>query len=169
MSASWAQVQTWNDHVCRHACKDTQTMALTLCNVCAYSCVYVPVCSGARTAHRLVHSDTSLWCMNWRVCVDSREACRSDPGSYSFFSLNRFVTEMDRGVRVCAWSQGLRWHACEGRDGLVSMGARCAYDQDVWIWTMMVRFTFLKDREMARRVRGTSWLKAPDYRRDHGT
>ena len=31
-------------------------------------------------------TETSLWCMDWRVCVDSREACRSDPGGYDFFS-----------------------------------------------------------------------------------
>ena len=65
----------------------------------------------------------SLWFMDRRVCLDSREACSSDPGGYNFFSQDRFVTEMDRGVRVCAWTQGMRWRACEGRDGLVSMRA----------------------------------------------
>ena len=61
--------------------------------------------------------------------------------------------------------------ACvRGRDGLVSMGAWCVYGRDAWTWMHgIVRFMFRKYREMARRVRGTSGLKAPGYRRDRGT
>ena len=40
-----------------------------------------------------------------------------------FFPEISSVTDVDHGVRVRARAQGLRWHACEGRDGLVSMGA----------------------------------------------
>ena len=31
----------------------------------------------------------------------------------TIFFQDRFVTEMDVGVRVHAWAQGLRWRACE--------------------------------------------------------
>ena len=48
----------------------------------------------------------------WTMCEDSQEACSKDPGCYDFFQ-DRFVTEMDDGVRVDAWARGLRWCACE--------------------------------------------------------
>ena len=54
--------------------------------------------------------EMSLWCMDRRVCVDSREACRSDPGCYDFFPRDRFVTELDRGVRVRVRSRRTREH-----------------------------------------------------------
>ena len=49
----------------------------------------------------------------WIMCEDSQEACSKDPGCYDFFFQDRFVTEMDDGVRVHVWAQGLRWRACE--------------------------------------------------------
>ena len=38
----------------------------------------------------------------WTMCEDSQEACSKDPGCYDFFFQDRFVTEMDDGVRVHA-------------------------------------------------------------------
>jgi len=43
---------------------------------------------------------------------DTQEACSKDPGCYDFFQ-DRFVTEMDDGVRVHVWAQGMRWCACD--------------------------------------------------------
>ena len=64
-----------------------------------------------------------LWLMVWRERVNGHEGCRSDPGGYDFVSGIDSVTEMDRGVCVRARARGLRSRACEGCDGLMSMGA----------------------------------------------
>jgi hypothetical protein len=40
----------------------------------------------------------------WTMGEDSQEACSKDPGCYDFFQ-DRFVTEMDVGVRVHAWAR----------------------------------------------------------------
>ena len=57
-------------------------------------------------------AEMGFWFMDWTMCEDSQEACSKDPGCYDFFQ-DRFVTEMDDGVRVHVWAQGLRWRACE--------------------------------------------------------
>ena len=73
------------------------------------------------------------------------------------------MTEMDHGMCVREWPQGLRLCVCEGHDGLMSMGVWCVYDQDDGTWIRgMARFMFRKDREMARCTCGTSELKALD-------
>ena len=38
-----------------------------------------------------------------------------------FFFRDRFVTEMDHGVHMRAWMRGMRWRACDSRDGLVNV------------------------------------------------
>ena len=66
--------------------------------------------------------EMKLWLMVSRERVNSCEGSMSDPGGYDFFGIGS-VTEMDRGVCMRMRAQGLRYRACEGRDGLVSMGA----------------------------------------------
>ena len=44
-------------------------------------------------------------------------------GATIFFLQDRFVTEMGHGVHMRAWTRGMRWRACDSRDGLVSIGA----------------------------------------------
>ena len=68
------------------------------------------------------NSETSLWCMDRRVCVDNWEACRSDPGGYIFFSGS--VRDRDGSWRACACVDERDEMACmRGRDRLVNMGA----------------------------------------------
>ena len=59
----------------------------------------------------------------WTMCEDSQEACSKDPGCYDFFFQDRFVTEMGHGVHMRAWMRGMRWRACDSRDGFVSIRA----------------------------------------------
>ena len=57
--------------------------------------------------------ELGLWLMVWRWHVYSYDGCMSATEGCIFFSEITVVTEMDHGVRVHAWAQGLRWRACE--------------------------------------------------------
>ena len=57
--------------------------------------------------------ELGLWLMVWRWHVYSCDGCTSALEGCVFFPGITLVTELDHGVRVHAWAQGLRWRACE--------------------------------------------------------